>query len=1632
MHKKKRASRLLALMGSAAMSTSLLAALPVAAAEETSWIGSASLQDVQGDEIVKDSVLPDANQYRYQKAELAAFCHFGPNTFNEIEWGEHYGSQSPAQIFRLKNDFDEDTYVRALKDAGFTKLIVTAKHHDGFCIWDSQYTDYDAAAAGYKDGKGDVLAELSAACTKYGLEMGLYLSPWDIHDDSYGYYDANGNPLVGSDGKPLNGRTWEEVEELDVKDYNEYYNNQLQEILGNPKYGSNGHFSEVWMDGAKGSGTSVQNYDFNRWFETIQANEGKAAGYDADCMLFGAESYTGVRWIGNENGYAHKNTWSKSITDRENNTIDSNSSGGYTKGWENGNQWTVPEADARITSGWFWGNSKKTPKSLKDLGNMYFGSVGNNAVFLLNIPPNSDGTVDEQILERVSQFGQAISETFDDNIAASSAASVKADSVRSSSLTYSPDHLIDGDDASVWAPEDGKNTAKVLLDLGGLKTFDVVSIEEAIQFGQRINSWKVEALTANGSWKTLDEGETIGAHKLVRTGSMRASQIRITVSTPEGKVPVLSEAGVYKTAEAFELTGMAPDGMDVIDIDDGAFSFTGTWYSETGDQYINGTNKYANPGAEAQLSFHGTRAWLVGTLDPNHGTADIYVDGELAETINMTASPRRLGQRLFDTGDLADGDHTIRVVTKTKATGLEAAYVIDNEGKGMIGLESAAYTMNEDETINVKLVRMGAGSQSASVTVSPNPGSAIQDDFDTELITTVTFGPGETEKTVPVRTRRNTNATGDLQFSIEVSSADEAVILGFNDRAVITIKDAETMTAALLQERIDAAKTLDGNTSTGDWQTLAEVIARAQAVCSDPASTVAQLQAVYDELGAVMEGFGPRALFTAEDPFVFPAKRNGSTVLEGEYAQLEDKVLSTDGKWSLCISEGDWASGGKFINCFNQTDIVRIPYTAAKAGTYQAEVFYRSGDPKNNLVWSEPDGKIADGQVTAGAPNTSATHSVTFDVVVTEPGSGVWTFTGPDDKSPQIDRFVITAKELDLASFTISSQAGTGGTITPSGDENVVEGESLTYTITPDAGYEIADVLVNGESVGAVSSYTFENVQADASIEARFAFVHYSAANPFVFPETEGALEAEEMELHNTGENEAWPMQISQASWCGNGKFVNAMNTNDTAVLYYNAPAAGRYTFTLHYRSGDSRNSLSWSEKDNKIEAGSVTAGAPNTSATHTASFVLNVREAGEGVLTFQAGEKNAPQMDRFDIVREIDTAALQNLIDQASALLENSSSYTPESIQNLQQALEAADAALNAAASQQAIDEAMHNLQSAIDSLQEAEVNTDKRLLAMALSYAHSIQPDVHVNAIALQNFETALAQAETVYVDPAATQQAVDKAWKNLAQAIHMLSFTSDKTDLAALVSAAQAIDCSQYEDGALKDEFLAALEAARTVLEDPAALDSISIQPAADRLQAAMDALLALAPEEIDTSLLELLVHTVESTDLDAYTETGKEELQEALQEAKSVLAAPRSSAQVDASAARLHQAWLNLRLKADESLLARLQQIAARLESADLSAYTADLAGEIKAFARDLNRALADHESGAKQIEAVQAQSYIEKADILFGRMEAAASSAPAASQKKAASVSTAAFTGTGTALFTAASAVLAGLLGRRKR
>ena len=1058
-------------------------------------VTDADCADNNTDAPAADEVVPDANQYKYQKDELAAFCHFGPNTFNEVEWGEHYGNRSPADIFTLSNNFDADTLVSTLKNAGFKKVIVTAKHHDGFCIWNSAYTDYCVKNTHYKNGKGDVLAEISEACTKYGLDMGLYLSPWDIHEPSYGYYDANGNATT---------------KENDVLDYNDYYNNQLTEILSSDKYGNNGHFVEVWMDGAKGSGANAQEYDFTRWFNTIQKYEGIQANYDADCMLFGAGAYTTVRWIGNEDGVAYEDTWSKSNVNVNANTIDSNGNTPYTKGYENGNKWTVPECDGRITSGWFWGTNKCTPKTISQLANMYFDSVGHNATMLLNVPPNNQGTVDKPILDRVTEFGQNVEETFRTNLAKATGTTITASNVRGNDVDFKPGNVVDGDDATYWTTDDGTKSGSLTIKWNTAKKFDVVSIEEAIQKGQHINSYTVEYKTSDSAnWQTLKTGVTIGAKRLIRTSPVSATQVRITVGTSEGKVPMLSEVGVYKASEGFQLAGSAPEGMETTSVNDTTkFTFSSTgWNPQTGSSYINGQNTWSNKAnAEFTYTFDGTKVYLMGTQDPGHGSADVYIDGQLVETINTNATSRSTGTKIFESADLTDGHHTLRVVAKTSAAiGVEAAYVINNGGVGMIELENSAYTMNEESTLDVKVKRVGGTKGTITAKIQPNPGSAIQDDFDTENAPTVTLNEGESEVTVQSAaiTRRNTNKTGDRVFSIELTEqTPNNAIIGFNGSARITIKDADAnaIDRDKLQTLVDQSAELKENLYSGGWDTFASALKAAQEVLANESATDATIGKAYTALEVAKNALVARTNYTTDDRFQFPWKTGTSATLEAEFATTITEACGAT-QWRCEIGTGDWASNGKFINSLNKTntgtDKVEYAYNAKKPGTYHVVATYRSGDTNNGnkLAWSEANNKITAGNITT--PHTKVNNvlsvgTVEFDIVVTEAGEGTLILQPVDNSgAPQLDKLEITPKDVALESYDITATASEGGTITAEGladgKVSVTEGESATFTITPNDGYRVDSLTVDGTAVDVVTEYTFSDVTANHTIAVTFA-----------------------------------------------------------------------------------------------------------------------------------------------------------------------------------------------------------------------------------------------------------------------------------------------------------------------------------------------------------------------------------------------------------------------------------------------------------------------------------------------------------------------------------------------------------------
>lgn len=1479
-----------------------------------------------------DDTVPDANQYKYQKDELAAFCHFGPNTFNELEWGFNqstqkklYEGRTPDEIFTLESDFDAETLVNTLKNAGFKKLIVTAKHHDGFCIWNSAHTEYDIASTSYKNGEGDILAEISEACTAANMDMGLYLSPWDVAESTF-----------GSDGGSINNA------------YNEYYNNQLEEILSNPKYGNKGHFVEVWMDGANGYNNVPQTYNFEKWYATIQKYEGIEAGYKADCMLFGAGTHTTVRWIGNENGFADDTTWAKStIRDGQIYNDDSQRTGdykgdptdGYSNGYEDGNHWTVPEADARITSGWFWGTQKNTPRTLTNLAEMYFRSVGHNATLLLNVPPNNEGKVDKAIQDRVVEFGQNVQDTFKTNLAKADGTTITASNVRGNDIDFKPGNAVDDDDATYWTTDDGTTSGSLTIKWDSAKRFDVVSIEEAIQNGQHINSYKVEYKeNDNASWQPMERGVTVGSKRLIRTSPISATQVRITVGTSTGKVPQLSEVGVYKASKGFQLSGAAPDGMDSTSVNDKTkFKFSSSgWNPQTGPTYINGQNTWSNQAdASFTYEFDGTKVYLMGTKDPNHGQADVYIDNmdTPVATIDTHDTVRSTGAKIFESADLKNGHHKLKLVAKTTAAiGVEAAYVINNDGKGMLEIENETYTMNEDSDLAVKIKRVGGTTGEITAKLEPNPGSAIQKHFDTELISTVQFANGESEKVISRAAHANRVPTtdGDVYFTLELSSSSP--VIGLASSAKVTILDADAITRDSLNTLITESEGLKEHLYSEGWTAFAAALFSAKTVAANENATDTQIKNAYSTLYAAKEALVVRTQYTTDDRFQFPWKTGTSATLEAEFATEVTNSNDTDSDpdWPMHITDNSDASNGKFVTDMAYKDVITYAYHAEKAGTYHVVMRYRSGsmeNEKNGIKITEANGKITEKTLEVNPTkenNNVVFGTAEFDIEVTEAGDGVISVTAPNtNKGPGIDYFIISPKNVTVESYDITATAGEGGTITAEGladgKVSVTEGESATFTITANDGYEVSDVKVDGTSVGKRTSYTFENVTAAHTIEATFAFANYTAANPFEFPTTKGTTKTLEAE-HATTITEAcgateWRCEVNSEAWASNGKYINSLNKTSTgadSVAYaYNAPVAGTYKVTVTYRSGSDTNKLAWSEQDGKITAGQVAT--PNSKVNNvlqakTVEFNMVVTTAGAGTLVFTAPDGDSPQTDKFDI-------ELVKLADEAD-------------LTELQTAITNAEAILNAADKDKYSAAALVELQELVNAGKQlttasfqADVDAKKAEITAKIA---DIQTQFTITATAGNGGKIAPTGATNVY-------KGTSKAFTITPNdGYHVDSLTVDGT----------AVDVvTEY------------------TFSDVTANHTIAVTFAKDAMTVAKENLLAA----INTAN-EKLAQT------DAYTPASLEALQNAVDEAQTVYnKADATQTEVDNAKANVEAKIAALKEKADKSAL-RLAVKAAEGEAALTDKYTEESIAALQTAIDAANRVLADDNATQAEVDA----------------------------------------------------------------
>jgi alpha-L-fucosidase len=448
-------------------------------------------------DISPNPVIPSANQVAYQEMELIGFIHFGVNTFTDREWGT--GKESP-EIFN-PTGLDAGQWVKVAKEAGIKQLIITAKHHDGFCLWPSKFTSHSVRSGGWENGRGDVLKDLSEACRKEGLKMGLYLSPWDMHEPSYG-----------------------------TAAYNQYYLNQLQEIL--TQYGP---VSEVWMDGAKGENAKDMEYDFNAFRALIYKLQPGA-------LIF-SDAGPDIRWIGNENGIAGETNWSMIKNDGI--VIGKADAAYLNRGDPEGNRWIAGECDVSIRPGWFYHASQDDKvKSPMDLVDLYYKSVGRNGTLLLNIPPDKLGRWAGNDVKNLLEFRSILDETFSVNLAQGK--NIVASGYRSKNDYFSPRNVADTIKNSYWATDDGIIQAWLEIDLEKNKEFDRIMIQEPVRFGQRISSFRIDVMK-EVKWKTVSKGTTIGYKRLLRINPITTDKVRLVIENANN-IPAISNFGLFKSS----------------------------------------------------------------------------------------------------------------------------------------------------------------------------------------------------------------------------------------------------------------------------------------------------------------------------------------------------------------------------------------------------------------------------------------------------------------------------------------------------------------------------------------------------------------------------------------------------------------------------------------------------------------------------------------------------------------------------------------------------------------------------------------------------------------------------------------------------------------------------------------------------------------------------------------------------------------------------------------------------------------------------------------------------------------------------------------------------------------------------
>ncbi|MEL1240741.1 alpha-L-fucosidase [Flavobacterium flavipallidum] len=498
--------------------------------------------------------LPSEKQLKWHEMESYAFVHFSLNTFTNKEWG--YGNESP-ELFN-PSALDANQWAKVVKEAGLKGIILVAKHHDGFCLWPSAFTERSVKNSPWKNGKGDVVRELSKACKKYNLKFGLYLSPWDRNHPAY--------------GKP---------------EYITYFRNQLKELLTN--YGD---VFEMWFDGANGGDgyygganeiRKINTLEYYNWDETYKMIYSLAP----KTLVWGIGP-SEARWIGNEEGYANATNWS--LLRQKDDLAGKVHYTEYMSGHENGEKWVPGEVDVSIRPGWFYHKSEDDKvHTLDEMVDFYYHSVGRNASFLLNIPPDRRGLIHENDIQRLKEYAAVIKADFKTEVL--SKAKATADNFRGNNNLYAPKNTNDANKESYWATDDNVTKASILFTFPKPTAFNRLLLKENIKLGQRVKAFTVEA-KVDGKWQTIASETTIGYKRILRLARVTATALRITITDAKASI-VISNIQAFNAPTFVKMPIIKRDKSGIVTME--AEAETPIYYTLDGSKPSKAATKYTAP-----------------------------------------------------------------------------------------------------------------------------------------------------------------------------------------------------------------------------------------------------------------------------------------------------------------------------------------------------------------------------------------------------------------------------------------------------------------------------------------------------------------------------------------------------------------------------------------------------------------------------------------------------------------------------------------------------------------------------------------------------------------------------------------------------------------------------------------------------------------------------------------------------------------------------------------------------------------------------------------------------------------------------------------------------------------------------